>query len=113
MAAARDVLVTTEKVIKEVCSHIYENYSTDLVMVSFVTPKLDDLWVCTGTYTSLFVIHGHVNDTIQSMMHGMDNLEGFWEDVYDLPMVDYLQQYEQWSCTQNQSDLLVSLDVFN
>ncbi|KAG1863754.1 hypothetical protein F4604DRAFT_1587068 [Suillus subluteus] len=80
MAAARDVLLTTERVVKE----------------------LDDLRVRTGTYATMFVVRGHINDTIQSSMHGTDNSEDFWEDVYDIPMADYLRQYEQWACTQNQ-----------
>ncbi|KAG0691669.1 hypothetical protein DFH29DRAFT_1015635 [Suillus ampliporus] len=68
-----------------------------------VSSKLDDLHVRTGTYATLFVVRGHINDTIQSLMHGTDNSEDFWEDVYDLPMADYLRQYEQWACTQNQN----------
>ncbi|KAG1846243.1 hypothetical protein DFJ58DRAFT_686603 [Suillus subalutaceus] len=81
MATARDVLVTTERVVKE----------------------LDDLRIRTGTYRTLFVVRGHINDTIQSTMHGTDNSEDFWEDVYDSPMADFLRQYEQWACTQNQN----------
>ncbi|KAG2354601.1 hypothetical protein BDR07DRAFT_1305442 [Suillus spraguei] len=81
IAAARDVLVTTERVIKE----------------------LNDLRVRTGTYATVYVVRGHINDTIQSTMHGTDNSEDFWEDVYDSPMADVLRQYEQWACTQNQS----------
>ncbi|KAG1862844.1 hypothetical protein DFJ58DRAFT_700378 [Suillus subalutaceus] len=81
MATARDVLVTTERVVKE----------------------LDDLRIRTGTYGTLFVVRGHINDTIQSTMHGTDNSEDFWEDVYDSPMADFLRQYEQWACTQNQN----------
>ncbi|KAG1805545.1 uncharacterized protein BJ212DRAFT_1221360, partial [Suillus subaureus] len=65
--------------------------------------KLDDLHICTGTYGTLFVIQGHINDTIQNTMHSTDNSEDFWEDIYDSPMADFLQQYEQWACTQNQS----------
>ncbi|KAG1880786.1 hypothetical protein F4604DRAFT_1578410 [Suillus subluteus] len=87
IAAARDVLLTTERVVKE----------------------LDDLRVRTRTYATLFVVRGHINDTIQSSMHGTDNSEDFWEDVYDLPMADYLRQYEQWACTQNQSKWFVTL----
>ncbi|KAG1777848.1 hypothetical protein EV702DRAFT_968727 [Suillus placidus] len=81
MAAARDVLLTTEKIVKE----------------------LNDLHIRTGTYATLFVVRGHINDTIQSTMHGTDNSDDFWEDVYDLPMADFLRQYEQWACTQNQN----------
>ncbi|KAG1868645.1 hypothetical protein F4604DRAFT_1584515 [Suillus subluteus] len=81
MAAARDVLLTTENIVKE----------------------LNDLCVCTGTYATLFVVRGHINDSIQSTMHGTDNSDDFWEDVYDLPMANFLRQYEQWACTQNQS----------
>ncbi|KAG1758160.1 hypothetical protein EDD22DRAFT_912125 [Suillus occidentalis] len=71
MAAARDVLLTTERVVKE----------------------LDDLRVRTGTYANI----------CRPSMHGTDNSEDFWEDVYDIPMADYLRQYEQWACTQNQN----------
>lgn len=67
--------------------------------------KLDDLHIRTGTYATLFVVRGHINDTIQSTMHGTDNSDDFWEDVYDLPMADFLRQYEQWACTQNQSSV--------
>ncbi|KAG1888969.1 uncharacterized protein F5891DRAFT_965858 [Suillus fuscotomentosus] len=82
LAAARDVLVTTERIVKE----------------------LDDLRIRTGIYATLFVVRGHINDTTQSAMHGTDNSEDFWEDVYEHPMADFLRQYEQWACTQNQSN---------
>ncbi|KIK40520.1 hypothetical protein CY34DRAFT_24772 [Suillus luteus UH-Slu-Lm8-n1] len=29
--------------------------------------------------------------------------DNFWEDVYEHPMADFLRQYEQWACTQNQN----------
>ncbi|KAG1900423.1 uncharacterized protein F5891DRAFT_1227064 [Suillus fuscotomentosus] len=81
IAAARDVVATTDRIVKE----------------------LDDLRVRTGVYATLFVIRGHINDTVQSAMHGTDNSEDFWEDVYEHPMADFLRQYEQWACTQNQN----------
>ncbi|KAG1786352.1 uncharacterized protein HD556DRAFT_1248400 [Suillus plorans] len=81
-AAARDVVATTDRIVKE----------------------LDDLRVRTGVYGMLFVVRGHINDTIQSTMHGTDNSEDFWEDVYEHPMADFLRQYEQWACTQDQSN---------
>ncbi|KAG1797353.1 uncharacterized protein HD556DRAFT_1233386 [Suillus plorans] len=81
-AAARDVVATTDRIVKE----------------------LDDLRVRTGVYGTLFVVRGHINDTIQSTMHGTDNSEDFWEDVYEHPMADFLRQYEQWACTQDQSN---------
>ncbi|KAG1723865.1 hypothetical protein EDB19DRAFT_1611071, partial [Suillus lakei] len=59
LATARDVLLMAERVVKE----------------------LNDLCVRTGTYTTLFVICGHVNDMIQSTMHGTNNSEDFWEDI--------------------------------
>ncbi|KAG1790130.1 uncharacterized protein HD556DRAFT_1446482 [Suillus plorans] len=80
-AAARDVVATTDRIVKE----------------------LDDLRVRTGVYGTLFVVRGHINDTIQSTMHGTDNSEDFWEDVYEHPMADFLRQYEQWACTQDQN----------
>ncbi|KAG2036153.1 hypothetical protein BDR03DRAFT_842823, partial [Suillus americanus] len=51
----------------------------------------------------LFVVYGHINDTIQSAMHGTDNSEDFWGDVYEHPMADFLRQYKQWAYTQNQN----------
>ncbi|KAG1784872.1 uncharacterized protein HD556DRAFT_1250718 [Suillus plorans] len=83
-AAARDVVATTERLMKE----------------------LDDLRVRTGIYATLFVVRGHINGTIQSTMHGTDNTEDFWEDIYKHPMADFLRQYEQWACTQNQMIVL-------
>jgi hypothetical protein len=69
--------------------------------------KLDDLRVRTGFYGTLFVVHGHINNTIQSTMHGTDNSEDFWDDVYEHPMADFLRQYEQWACTQSQSKSVI------
>ncbi|KAG2335985.1 hypothetical protein BDR05DRAFT_855026, partial [Suillus weaverae] len=80
LAAARDAVATTERLVKE----------------------LDDLRIRTGIYATLFVVRGHINDTIQSTMYGTDNTEDFWEDVYEHPMANFLRQYEQWACTQNQ-----------
>ncbi|KAG2058531.1 hypothetical protein BDR06DRAFT_876139 [Suillus hirtellus] len=77
IAAAHDVVATMDRIVKE----------------------LDNLRVQTGVYATLFVIHGHINDTVQSAMHGTDNSEDFWEDVYEHPMADFLRQYEQWVCT--------------
>ncbi|KAG2157713.1 uncharacterized protein EDB93DRAFT_1078163, partial [Suillus bovinus] len=87
IAAACEVIGTTDRIVKE----------------------LDDLRVRTGVYTTLFVVHSHINNTVQSAMHGTNNSEDFWEDVYDHPMADFLRQYEQWACTQNQSVHLTSL----
>jgi len=36
----------------------------------------------TGIYVTVFVVRGHINDTTQSSMHGTDNSDDFWEDVY-------------------------------
>lgn len=77
-----------------------------------VTSKLDDLRIRTGIYASVFIVRSHINDTIQSSMHGTDNSEDFWEDVYEHPMADFLRQYEQWACTQNQSKLFLSPHIF-
>jgi hypothetical protein len=82
----------------------------------FTLSKLDNLQVRTGVYATLFVVRGHINDTVQSVMHGTDNSEDFWEDVYEHPMADFLRQYEQWACTQNQSahfTFLYTTSLFN
>ncbi|KAG2033416.1 hypothetical protein BDR03DRAFT_872171, partial [Suillus americanus] len=81
LAAACDVVATTDRIVKE----------------------LDDLRVWSGIYATLFVVLGHIHNMVQSVMHGTDNSEDFWEDVYEHPMADFLRQYEQWACTQNQS----------
>ncbi|KAG1864919.1 hypothetical protein DFJ58DRAFT_724474 [Suillus subalutaceus] len=56
-----------------------------------IVKELDDLQVRTGVYGTLFVVRGHINNTIQSAMHSMNNLEDFWEDVYEHPMADFLR----------------------
>ncbi|KAG2109481.1 hypothetical protein DEU56DRAFT_750013, partial [Suillus clintonianus] len=89
LAAARDVVATTDRIVKE----------------------LDDLRVRTGVYGTLFVVRSHINDSIQSAMHGTDNSEDFWEDVYEHPMADFLRQYEQWACTQNQIAVTGKKDI--
>ncbi|KAG1888190.1 hypothetical protein F4604DRAFT_1570108 [Suillus subluteus] len=88
-AAVQDVVATMDRIVKE----------------------LDDLRVQTGVYGTLFVVCGHINDTIQSAMHGTDNSEDFWEDVYEHPMADFLRQYKQWACTQNQIDVTGKKDI--
>ncbi|KAG1818414.1 hypothetical protein EV424DRAFT_1540101 [Suillus variegatus] len=87
--AAQDVVAITERLMKE----------------------LDDLHIWTGIYATLFVVHGHINDTIQSTMHGTDNTEDFWEDIYEYPMADFLHQYEQWACIQNQIAVTSKKDI--
>ncbi|KAG2143335.1 hypothetical protein BD769DRAFT_1383295 [Suillus cothurnatus] len=75
----------------------------DMTTTERVIKELDDLRVHTGTYATVYVVQGHINDTIQSTMHGTDNSEDFWEDIYDSPMDNVLCQYEQWACMQNQN----------
>ncbi|KAG2125532.1 hypothetical protein BD769DRAFT_1668784 [Suillus cothurnatus] len=74
-----------------------------VAMMDRIVKELDDLQVRTSIYGTLFVIRGHINDIIQSAMHGTDNSEDFWEDVYEHSMADFLRQYKQWACTQNQN----------
>ncbi|KIJ58005.1 hypothetical protein HYDPIDRAFT_56796, partial [Hydnomerulius pinastri MD-312] len=80
-AAARDVLVTVDRVATE----------------------LENLRDRTGIYATLFVTHGHINDSIQSTWASTDNSADFWDDVIQKPIADIASQYEQWACTQNQS----------
>ncbi|KIK16761.1 hypothetical protein PISMIDRAFT_15622 [Pisolithus microcarpus 441] len=81
VAAARDVLVTTDKIAKE----------------------LNGLHNRTGIYATLLVTRGHINDSIQSTWTMTDNLAEFWEDVFGHQIADIARQYEQWACTQNQN----------
>ncbi|KAG2139653.1 hypothetical protein DEU56DRAFT_911912 [Suillus clintonianus] len=76
-----------------------------------IVKELDNLRIRTGTYATLFVIRSHINDTIQSTMHGTDNSDDFWENVYDLPMADFLRQYKQSACTQNQIAVTGKKDI--
>ncbi|KIK10579.1 hypothetical protein PISMIDRAFT_20261 [Pisolithus microcarpus 441] len=80
VAAARDVLVTTDKIAKE----------------------LNSLRNCTGIYATLLVTRGHINDSIQSTWTTTDNSAEFWEDVFGHQIADVARQYKQWACTQNQ-----------
>ena len=61
-------------------SKVHRFYSLELILVilSFMTLKTCD----TGIYVTVFVVRGHINDTTQSSMHGTDNSDDFWEDVY-------------------------------
>ncbi|KIK15656.1 hypothetical protein PISMIDRAFT_16353 [Pisolithus microcarpus 441] len=81
VAAAQDVLVTTDKIAKE----------------------LNGLCNCTGIYATLLVMCGHINDSIQSTWTMTDNLVEFWEDIFGHQIADVACQYEQWACTQNQN----------
>ncbi|KAI6126084.1 hypothetical protein EDD16DRAFT_1473634, partial [Pisolithus croceorrhizus] len=85
VAAAQDVLMTTNKTAKELnglCDH-------------------------TGIYSTLLVMQGHINDSIQSRWTTTDNSAEFWEDVFGHQVADVACQYEQWACTQNQSKSLI------
>ena len=57
-----------------------------------------------GIYASLFVVRGHVNDTIQSTVYGTDDSDDFWEDVNKHTTGEICQQYEQWACAQGKSE---------
>ncbi|KAI5985881.1 hypothetical protein EDD15DRAFT_2373791 [Pisolithus albus] len=81
VAAARDVLATMDKIVKE----------------------LTGLRNRTGIYATLLVTRGHINDSIQSTWTTTDNSAEFWEDVFGHQIVDIAHQYEQWACTQNQN----------
>lgn len=56
-----------------------------------------------GIYALLFVIRGHVNDMIQSIVYVTDNSNNFWEDVNKHTAGEVCQQYEQWACAQGKS----------
>ncbi|KIK29663.1 hypothetical protein PISMIDRAFT_89065, partial [Pisolithus microcarpus 441] len=66
--------------------------------------KLNGLRNHTGIYATLLVTHGHINDSIQSTWTTTDNSAEFWEDVFGHQIADIARQYEQWACTQNQSN---------
>ncbi|KIN94170.1 hypothetical protein M404DRAFT_72877, partial [Pisolithus tinctorius Marx 270] len=74
------------------------NYTVDRI-----TKELENLRDRTGIYATLFVTHGHVNDTIQSTWTATDNSADFWQDVIQQPVTDIVHKYEQWACTQGQN----------
>ncbi|KAG0695697.1 hypothetical protein DFH29DRAFT_806240, partial [Suillus ampliporus] len=81
IAAARDVLATTDRVRQE----------------------LDGLRDRCGTYATLFVVGGHVNDQAQATWYTTDDSSHFWEDILNLVLDDVARQYEQWSCSKGQN----------
>ncbi|KAI6094412.1 hypothetical protein F5141DRAFT_1069656 [Pisolithus sp. B1] len=81
VAAAQDVLATTDRITKELTS-LHDH---------------------TGIYAMLLVMRGHINNSIQSMWTTTDNSAEFWEDISGHQIVDIAHQYEQWACTQNQN----------
>ncbi|KAG0698990.1 hypothetical protein DFH29DRAFT_809623, partial [Suillus ampliporus] len=81
IAAAWDVLATTDRVRQE----------------------LDGLRNRCGTYATLFVIGGHVNNQAQATWYTTDDSSHFWEDILNLVLDDVACQYEQWSCSKGQN----------
>ncbi|KIN96911.1 hypothetical protein M404DRAFT_161846 [Pisolithus tinctorius Marx 270] len=74
-------------------------------MVDRITKELKNLRDRTGIYATLFVTRGHVNDTIQSTWTMTNNSADFWQDVIQQPVADIARKYEQWACTQGQSNV--------
>ncbi|KIO04544.1 hypothetical protein M404DRAFT_142713, partial [Pisolithus tinctorius Marx 270] len=74
------------------------NYTVDRI-----TKELENLHDQTGIYATLFVMHSHVNDTIQSTWTATNNSANFWQDVIQQPVTDIAHKYEQWACTQGQN----------
>ncbi|KIO07401.1 hypothetical protein M404DRAFT_23904 [Pisolithus tinctorius Marx 270] len=79
-------------------------------MVDRITKELENLHDRTGIYATLFVMRGHVNDTIQSTWTATNNSADFWQDVIQQPVADIAHKYEQWACTQGQSPDIVEHD---
>ncbi|KAI6020379.1 hypothetical protein BKA83DRAFT_104473 [Pisolithus microcarpus] len=65
-----------------------------------IIDELENLRDCTGIYASLFVTHGHINDSTQASWFGMYNSAVFWEDVLGHSTGDVARLYEQWACAQ-------------
>ncbi|KAI6145995.1 hypothetical protein BKA82DRAFT_78213, partial [Pisolithus tinctorius] len=72
-------------------------------MVDRITKELENLHDQTGIYATLFVMCGHVNDTIQSTWTTNNNSADFWQDIIQQPVADIACKYEQWACTQGQN----------
>ncbi|KAG2038020.1 hypothetical protein BDR03DRAFT_862668, partial [Suillus americanus] len=81
IAAARDVVVTTEKIKQE----------------------LDGLCDWCGTYATFMIAGGHVNDQTPATWYTMDNASDFWEDALNLVLDDVACKFEQWACSQGKS----------
>ncbi|KAI6010078.1 hypothetical protein PISMIDRAFT_16996 [Pisolithus microcarpus 441] len=65
-----------------------------------IIDELENLHDRTGIYASLFVTHGHINDSTQASWFGTDNSAVFWEDVLGRSAGDVARLYEQWACAQ-------------
>ena len=61
----------------------------------------------------LLVVHGHINDTIQSSMYGTDNSDDFWEEVLHHSLADIYCLYEQWACVQSKDKLQIYYYIRN
>ncbi|KAI5991177.1 hypothetical protein EDD15DRAFT_2169539, partial [Pisolithus albus] len=69
-----------------------------------IIDELENLHDHTGIYASLFITHGHINDSTQASWYGTDNSMMFWEDVLGCSVGDVACLYEQWACAQGHSE---------
>ncbi|KAG1855300.1 hypothetical protein F4604DRAFT_1932362 [Suillus subluteus] len=57
----------------------------------------------TGIYAMVLMVHGHVNDQIQSTWIATDNASEFWEDRMEVALDDVAHQFEEWACIQKKN----------
>ncbi|KAI6045474.1 hypothetical protein EDC04DRAFT_2559568 [Pisolithus marmoratus] len=81
-------------------SNIAAGEDVFLVMHQIIE-ELENLHDHTGIYASLFITHGHINDSTQASWFGTDNSATFWEDILGHPAGDVAFLYEQWACAQD------------
>ncbi|KIK18129.1 hypothetical protein PISMIDRAFT_110092 [Pisolithus microcarpus 441] len=70
------------------------------LVMHWIIDELENLCNCTSIYASLFVTHGHINDSTQASWFRMDNSASFWEDVLGCSVGDIACLYELWACAQ-------------
>ncbi|EGN97673.1 hypothetical protein SERLA73DRAFT_75334 [Serpula lacrymans var. lacrymans S7.3] len=81
LAAARDVLVTANRIEKE----------------------LNNLTARTGAYGCFFLTRGHIFDLGAPTWYGSNNSMDFWEDVVGRDPDELAMLFKQWACSRNQT----------
>ncbi|KAH7918772.1 hypothetical protein BV22DRAFT_984305, partial [Leucogyrophana mollusca] len=89
LAAARDMLSTSDRIIKE----------------------MDSLAACTGAYVCLFLTRGNLNCSGHPTWYSTHNSMDFWEDVMKLNPDDITQHFEQWACSRDQMGITGKKDI--
>ncbi|EIW86307.1 hypothetical protein CONPUDRAFT_68855 [Coniophora puteana RWD-64-598 SS2] len=70
-----------------------------------IVELLDGLRLRTGIYSTIMVVHGHINNIIEPFIYGTNNSDNFFQGGLGFTPNEVVQKYEQWACTQNESTI--------